>query len=121
MTALEQQLMKELQQEKDLNIKLISNLESQEVNFLQILEKNQELYESNLSKIVKNYQQSMLQMEQNCKSYLEENKAELESLKQEQAHLYKLQKEMNESLINLPQYENLAKELKTLLSIQDNG
>ena len=33
----------------------------------------------------------------------------------------KLQKEMNESLINLPQYESLVKELKTLLSIQGNG
>jgi DNA topoisomerase VI subunit B len=119
MTALEQQLMKELQQEKDLNIKLISNLESQEVNFLQILEKQQELYESNLSKIVNNYKISIMEMEKNIDTYLEQNKKELESLKQGQALLYKQIKIMNESLINLPNLENLEESLKTLLYLQE--
>ena len=76
MTALEQQLMKELQQEKDLNLKLISNLQSQETSFLQNLEKQQELYESNLSKIVNNYKISIMEMEKNLANYLEQNKQE---------------------------------------------
>ena len=90
-------------------------------SYIEILEKQQELYESNLSKIVNNYKASIHQMEKNLTTYLEKNKQELESLKQEQALLYKHQKQMNEKLINLPNYENLVKELKTLLSIQENG
>ena len=121
MTALEQALMQELQQEKALNTEIIERLEKQEQSFISQLQQQQKDYESNLSKIVNNYKASIQQMEKNLTTYLENNKKELESLKQEQALLYKLQKEMNESLINLPNYENLVKELKTLLSIQGNG
>ncbi len=39
MTALEQALMQELQQEKEMNLNLIASLQTQEVSFIETLEK----------------------------------------------------------------------------------
>ena len=47
MTALEQALMQELEQEKVLNISLIEKLEKQETNFLKFLQNQQTAYEKN--------------------------------------------------------------------------
>ena len=48
MTALEQALSQELQQEKALNTKLILTLDKQELEFIQTLQNEQKLYEQNI-------------------------------------------------------------------------
>lgn len=80
----------------------------------------QRAYEKNLSQIAQNYQKNIEIIESEYKSYLEQSKAELEKLRAEQNSLYKQIKTMNESLVNLPNYESLEKGLKTLSNLQGN-
>ena len=73
MTALEQALMQELQQEKALNTEIIERLEKQEQSFISQLQKQQRAYESNLSQIVENYTQHIETLQETySKEYGEE-------------------------------------------------
>ena len=80
MTALDQQLMREREEAKAMNLRLISILQKQEQDFLENLQQQQESYENNISEIVKNYEISLSKIVENYESNLSKNTEELQSM-----------------------------------------
>ena len=80
MTALEQQLIKELEQEKALSTELISKLDEQESSFLRQLQQMQTAYEINLSKIVQNYESNLSKNMKELKSMQTQHEATVKNI-----------------------------------------
>ena len=120
MTALEQELLKELEQEKALNTTIIDKLEKQETNFLKFLQNQQTAYEKNLSQIVENYEKNMQTIQETYSSELELLRTNTSKLFKNQKAIYSKLETLNTNLTDIPNLENLEEGLRTLSNLQGN-